>query len=165
MNLTSWTCVVSFIISINQVWFQSDFHFSNDLNFTFWDHLTTDLWWPLTLVYNLCLHLHINCPYCIQTKFGSIRLQLFKCDHFYIFYQLYNLTSNDLWPWYDFCLHQQMRVPMLHLWPNFGWNPPKHVEVTVKLTHFHNNRGQSNPYCVFSAKTGDTQARILQFVA
>ena len=28
--------------------------------------------------------------------------------------------------------HQQMRVPMLHLWPNFGWNPLKHVEVRAK---------------------------------
>ena len=31
-------------VSTNQVWFQSDFNFSNEVNFTFWAHLTT---WPL----------------------------------------------------------------------------------------------------------------------
>ena len=41
--LTSWTCEGSCIESINQVWFQSDFNFSNEVNFTFWTHLTT---WP-----------------------------------------------------------------------------------------------------------------------
>ena len=42
--LTSWTCKGSYILSINQVWFQSDFNFSTEVNFTFWTHLTT---WPL----------------------------------------------------------------------------------------------------------------------
>ena len=43
-SLTSWTCEGSYIISINQVWFQSDFYFSNEVNFTVWAHLIT---WPL----------------------------------------------------------------------------------------------------------------------
>ena len=42
--LTSWTCEGSYIISINQVWFQLDFSFSNEVNSTLWAHLTT---WPL----------------------------------------------------------------------------------------------------------------------
>ena len=33
--LISWTCENSYLISINQVWFQSDFNFSNDVNFTY----------------------------------------------------------------------------------------------------------------------------------
>ena len=110
-----------------------------------------------------------------------IRFQLFKWGKFYILCPSYNLTSDDIWPWYktfdrmsipycinklslvpiglptfqmkplshfqpilqldlrwpltlicDLWLHQQMRVPMLHLWPNFGWNPSKHVEGRVK---------------------------------
>ena len=43
-TLTLWTCEGSYIISIIQVWFQSDFIFSYEVNFTFWAHLTT---WPL----------------------------------------------------------------------------------------------------------------------
>ena len=74
----------------------------------------------------------------------------------------------DLWP------HQQMRVPMLHPWPNFDWNLSKHLEVSQMLTCFHNrqqhqqtkstdnnNSGQSDPYCVFPAKAGDTKTARL----
>ena len=53
--LTSWTLEGSNITSINQVWFQSDFNFSNEANFTFsayliiWPQMTFDLdMWPLT---------------------------------------------------------------------------------------------------------------------
>ena len=52
-HLTSWTCKGSYIISINQVWFQLDFNLSNEVHFTFWEHLTTWPLWPLTLVYDL----------------------------------------------------------------------------------------------------------------
>ena len=41
--LTAWTYESSHIISINQVWFQSDFNFSNEAIFTFSAYLTT---WP-----------------------------------------------------------------------------------------------------------------------
>ena len=57
--LTSWTYEGSHIISINQVWFKSDFIFSIDGIFTFLAYLTTwpqmnfDLhMWPLTLSTN-----------------------------------------------------------------------------------------------------------------
>ena len=53
--LTSWTYEGSNITSINQVWFQSDFNFSNEANFTFsayliiWPQMTFDLdMWSLT---------------------------------------------------------------------------------------------------------------------
>ena len=40
--LISWTQYEgSFIISINQLWFQMDPNFSNEVNFTFWVYLTT----------------------------------------------------------------------------------------------------------------------------
>ena len=53
--LTTWTYEGSHIISINQVWFKSDFNFSNKAIFTFsaylttWPQITFDLGiWPLT---------------------------------------------------------------------------------------------------------------------
>ena len=40
-------------------------------------------------------------PYCInKLSLVPICLQLFKWGHFHIFSLSYNLTSNDLWPWY-----------------------------------------------------------------
>ena len=36
----------------------------------------------------------------INTSLVQIGLQLFKWGHFYIFSLSYNLTSDDLWPWY-----------------------------------------------------------------
>ena len=84
--LTTWTYKGSHIVSINHVWFQSDFNFSYEATstfsaFTFW-HLTT---WP-------------------QMTFDL------ECD---------------LWP-------HQIKVLMLHLWPNFGWNPLQHVDSRAK---------------------------------
>ena len=53
--LTAWTYESLHIISINQVWFKSDFNFSNKAIFTFlaylttWPQMTFDLdMWPLT---------------------------------------------------------------------------------------------------------------------
>ena len=53
--MTSWTFEGSHITSINQIWFKTDFNYSNEANFTFSAYLTTwpqmafDLdMWPLT---------------------------------------------------------------------------------------------------------------------
>ena len=132
--LTSWLCEGSYVMSINHVWFQSDFNFSNEVNFTFWAHLTT---WPdgLWTWYMTFDHKNIQrVPYCINTpSLVPIGLKLFKRGHFYNFSLSYNLTSDELWYWYvDLWPHQQMRVLMLHLWPNFGWNPSKHVDSRAK---------------------------------
>ena len=121
-------------VSTNQVWFQSDFNFSNEVNFTFWAHLTTwplmtfDLGiWPLTTwTYKGSHNISIS-----QVWFQSnSTFQMRWILHFEPILQLdlrWPLTLIcDLWP------HQQMRFPMLHLWPNFGWNTLKHVEVRAK---------------------------------
>ena len=127
--LTSWTCEGSYNISINQVWFQLDFNFSNSVNFTVWPpsyNLTSDdlLHWYMTFD---CMNIQRG-PYCInKPRLIQIGLQHFKWGHFHIFSLSYNLTSDDLRPWCDLWPHQQMLVPMLYLWPNFGWNPSKHV--------------------------------------
>ena len=55
----------------------------------------------------------------------------------------------------DLLPHLQMQVPVLHLWPNFGWNPSKHVEGRAKclpvFTTDNNNNimGQRDPYVSF----------------
>ena len=120
--LTTWTYEGSHIISINQVGFQSDFSFSNEAIFTFSAYLTT---WP-QMTFDLGIR-----PLTAWTYEGShiinklslvpIGLQLFKWGHFHIFSPILQLDLRwhltlicDLWP------HQQMRVPMLHIWPNFG---------------------------------------------
>ena len=110
-----------------------------------------------------------------------IGLQLFKWSEYYILNPSYNLTSDDLWPWYmtfdhtniqrvPYCINKvtdlnfsneatftfsaylttwpQMALDldmwpltsstnegsMLHQWPNFGWNPLKHVEGRAKCS-------------------------------
>ena len=80
-------------ISMNQVWFQSDLNFSNEVKFTFWAHLTTwplmtfDLGkWPLTVWTYKGSHI-----VSIKTKLGSNRTSTFTT---------YSLTSDDIWPWY-----------------------------------------------------------------
>ena len=96
--------------------------------------LQLDLRWPVTLVHDLWLHEHMKGHILYQyTKFGSNRTSTFQMrllSHFQPILQLdlrWPLTLiYDLWP------HQQMRVPMLHLWPNFGWNSSKHVEDRAK---------------------------------
>ena len=93
--LTSWTCEGSYILSTNQIWFQLDVTFSNEVNFTFGPHLTT---WPLMTFDHMNLQ---KVPYCInKPSLVPIGLKLFKWDNFYSFSLSYHLTSDDIWPWY-----------------------------------------------------------------
>ena len=67
--------------------------------------LQLDLKWPLTLVHDLWLHDHMMVQilykyYINKPSLVQIGLQLFKWGHFHIFNLSYNLTANDLWPWY-----------------------------------------------------------------
>ena len=126
--LTAWTYEGFHILPISQIWFKVDFNFSNEAIFTFsaylttWPQMTFDLGtWPLTAwTYDGSYIISIN-----QVWFKS-DFNFSNEANFTFFSISYNLTSNDLWP------HQQMRVPMLHLWPNCGWNPSKHVEDRAK---------------------------------
>ena len=106
-----------------------------------------------------------------KSKFGShiVTHINFSNEVIFTFSPLsYNLTSDwsltvDMWL---LTAYQQMRVPTLHLWPNFGWNPSKHVEGRAQmLTCFHNNRHTMQtttvdkviPMSVFPAEAGDTK--------
>ena len=99
--LTTWIYEGSHIILMNQVWFKSNFNFSNEAIFTFSAYLST---WPqmtfdvgMTFV---CMNIW-RFPYFInKPSLVPIGLQLFKWGHFHIFSLSYNLTSDDLWPWY-----------------------------------------------------------------
>ena len=61
--------------------------------------LQVDLRWPLTLICDLLttwrFPYYTNKPTLVQ-----IGLKLFKWSHFYIFSLSYNLTWDNLWPWY-----------------------------------------------------------------
>ena len=111
-----------------QIWFQL-FKWGHFHIFSLSYNLTSDDLWPWYMTFN-CMNIW-------TAHIISINQVWFKSDFnfsneaiFHIFSLSYNLTSDDLdyelWP------HQQMRVPMLHLWPNFGWNPSKHVEDRAK---------------------------------
>ena len=100
--LTSWTCQGSYIISINQIWFQSDFQLLKWGEFYILNpsyNLTSDDLWPWYMTFD---HMNIQrVPYCINIlSLVPILLQLFKWVHFYIFNLSCNLTSDDLWLWY-----------------------------------------------------------------
>ena len=72
------------------------------MNFKFWAHRTTwnsgDLW-PWYMAFD---RMNIQRgPYCNnKPSLVLTGLQLFKWGHFHIFSLSYNLTSDDLWPWY-----------------------------------------------------------------
>ena len=179
--LTSWRCEGSYIVSLIQVWFQSDFNFSNEVNFTFWIHRTTwplmtfDLGiWPLTVWTFKRSHIVycINKPSLVPSGF-----QLFKWGHFHIFSLSYNLTSDDLWPWYViFDLINKWGFPcwvydptLFEIHQNM-WKVEPNVNLFSQQTSDNNNnRGQIDPYVSFllgqatqkTTKTGKTEICFL----
>ena len=112
-------------------------HFSIEVNFTFSD--CYNLIWPLTLIYDLWPHQQMRVPMLHPWhKFGSNRtstVELRPILHFQSISQLdcrWPLTLvYDLWP------HQQMRVPMLHLWVKFGSNRTSTFQLRSILPLFY----------------------------
>ena len=123
--------------------------------------LQLDLRWTLTLVYDLWLHEHMKVHILYQeTKFGSNRRSTSQMRPFSHFQPILQLDPR--WPLtliYDLSPHQILRTPKLHLRPNVGWNPSKHVDDRAKCWPFSqqtmtttttpDNRGQSDPYTSF----------------
>ena len=105
---------------------------------------------------------HINRPSLVH-----IGRQLFKWGHFHIFSLSYNLTSDDLWPWYvTFNLINKWRFPcciydptlveihqsMWKLEPNVNLFSQQQTTRLVTGTDYssnNNNSGQSDPYVSF----------------
>ena len=91
-------------------------------------NLTSDDFWPWYMTFD-CMNIQ-RVLYCIdKPSLVPIRLPTFQMRpllHFQPILQLdlrWPLTLIcELWP------HQQLRVPTLHLWPNFGWNQSKNVD-------------------------------------
>ena len=96
---------------------------------------------------------YINIPSLVP-----IGLQLFKWGHFHIFSLPYNLTLDELWPWYvtfdlinkwgfPCCIYDptlvEIHQSMWKVEPNV--NPFSQQETTTK----NNNSGQSDPYVSF----------------
>ena len=116
-------------------------------------------------------------PYCInKPSLVPIRLKLFKWGHFYIkwgnfyiFSLSYNLTSDDLWPWYvtsDFinkwgfpcCIYDPTLVK-IH---QSMWKVEPNVNLFSQQKTTDNKQQQQQQgtkwsLCVFPAKAGDTK--------
>ena len=97
--------------------------------------LQVDLRWPLTLICDLWPHEHMKVPYNInKPSLVQIGLQLFKWGHFHIFSLSYNLTSDDLWPWY-------MTFDCMNICQfTYYINKPSLVQIRLQLfkwDHFH----------------------------
>ena len=91
---------------------------------------------------------YINKPSLVQ-----IGLQLFKWGNFHIFSLSYNLTSDDLWPWYmTFDLINKWGFPCC-IYMYDMWKIEPHVNTFSQQTTpttTTNNRGQSDPYMCLS---------------
>ena len=134
--LTLWTYEGSHIISINQVWIWLDFISLTETNLTFSAYLTT---WP-QMTFDLGMWSLTSWTYegslIVINKSSSvlIRLQLFECGQFYIVSLSYNLTSDNLWPWY-------VTLDLVNIWgfPCCIYDPSL-VEIHQsiwKVTFFH----------------------------
>ena len=97
--LTAWTYVRFPYYIINQVWLKSDFKWGYFHIFSLSDNLTSDDLWPWYMTFD-CMNIWRFTYYINKPSLVQIRLQLFKWGHFHIFSVSYNLTSDDLWPWY-----------------------------------------------------------------
>ena len=96
-------------------------------------NLTSDDLWPWYMTFD-CMNIwrfpyHINKPSLVP-----IGHQLFKWGHFHIFSPSYNLTSDDLWPWY-------MTFDYMNIWRfPYHINKPSLVPIghqLFKWGHFH----------------------------
>ena len=78
-------------------------------------------------------------PYYInKPSLVPIRLQLFKWGHFHIFSLSYNLTSDDLWPWYMTFDHMNIWQSPYHRpyqYTKFGSNQTSTFQMKL-LSHF-----------------------------
>ena len=62
-------------------------------------NLNSDDLWPWYMTFD-CMNVWRFTYYINKPSLVQIGLQLFEWGHFHIFSLSYNLTSNDLWPWY-----------------------------------------------------------------
>ena len=161
--LTSWSCKGSYIISINQGWFQLDLNFSNEVSPSY--NLTSDDLWPWYMTFD-CMNSH-GVPYCInKPSLVPTGLQFFKWGHFHICSVSYNLTSDDLWPsyvtsdlinkWGLPCCIYDSTVVEIH---QSMWKVEPNVNLFLQDNN--NNRGQSDPYVSFLLRQATQTSALL----
>ena len=121
-SLDLWTLFVTFDLINIQLFKWGEFYILSPS----YNLISDDFWpWYMTVDRMIRIQYFIN----NQVWFG---FQLFKWGHSH-FQPILQLDIRwlltlicDLWS------HQKMRVHMLNPWPNFGWNPSKHVEGRAK---------------------------------
>ena len=110
-----------FTLLINHVWFQLDFQLSNVAKFHILAYLKI---WPLTLICDLWPCQQVKVPILhLWPKFVQMELQLLKWGKISHFQPI--LKFDLRWPLTLMCVLspcQQVKVPMLHLWPKFDSN-------------------------------------------
>ena len=159
----------------NQVWFKSDFNFSNETIFYIFSlsyNLTSDDLRPWYMTFD---QMNIwRFPYYInKPSLVPIELQLFKWGHFHIFSLSYNLTTDDLWPWYvTFDLINKWKLPRCIYDPTLVeihqsmWKLEPHVNLFSQQQQQTTDNIQQQwtkwSLCVFPAKAGDTKRPACQ---
>ena len=136
-------------------------HFHKNHIFNLSYNLTSDElwpWYPWSPWYMTFDRMNIwRFPYYInKPSLVPIGLQFFKWGHFHIFSLSYNLTSDDLWPWYvTFNLTNKWGFPCCIYDPTLVeihrsmWKLEPNVNLFSQQTTSTDNSGQSDPYVSF----------------
>ena len=118
----------------------------------------------MTLAHDLCMNIWRFTYYINKPSLVQIGLQLFKWGHFHIFSLSYNLTSDDLWPWYlTFDLSNKWGFPCCIYEPTLVEIHQSMWKIEPNVNPFHNRQQQQGTkwsLCVFPAKAGDTKMII-----
>ena len=151
--LPIWTCEGSCIISINHVWFQSNFTISIEViffflgqsyNLTTWPLMTYDFdIWPLTTRTFKGSHIVFIYHVWFQSDFNFSKEATFTFSAYPHF-----LTWPQIWP-------------LTLMWP-FDWNPSNHVKVRAKCYPFSLQQTTTDnstkwSLCVSLAEAGNTK--------
>ena len=129
-------------------------------------NLTSDNLWPWYMTFD-CMNIWRFTYYINKPSLVQIRLQLFKWGHFHIFSLSYNLTSDDLWPWYmTFDLINKWGFPCCIYDPTLVQIHQSMWKIEPNVNPFHNRQQLLHwtkwSLCVFPAKAGNTKNFIFQ---
>ena len=125
-------------------------------------NLTSDNLWPWYMNFD-CMNIWRFTYYINKPSLVQIGLQLFKWGHFHILNLSYNLTSDDLWPWYmTFDLINKWGLPcciydstLVEIHRRM-WKIEPNVNLFFKTTELQWTKW-SLSLCVFPANAGDTK--------
>ena len=157
--LTAWTCKGFHMISTNQVWFKSDFNFSNEAIFTFSAHLTT---WP-QMAFDLGTWLLTAWTY-EGSHIISINQLWFKSDFNFSNEAIFTFSAYfttwlqmtfdlDIWPLTSLTNEGSHVASMTQLWLKSIKACGRESQMLILFHDRHqpstDNSGQSDPYVSF----------------